>query len=105
MLYWIVTDIKQYLEVFNFVDMQTELFEIELFNHLTVCKQKTVFKQMTVCKPETVLMLNRTVWSFYCVFVLNRNKWNHLTLWKKWAQACLKILILYLICIKGFGIK
>ena len=29
-----------YKEVFNFVDMQTELFEIELFDHLTVRKQK-----------------------------------------------------------------
>ena len=29
-----------------------ELFEIELFLHLTLCKQETVFNQITVCKEK-----------------------------------------------------
>ena len=29
------------------LNCKTELFEIEMFEHLTVSKQKTVFKQMT----------------------------------------------------------
>ena len=40
MLNWIVSDTLQYLEQSNFVDLcQTELLEIELFDHLTVCKK------------------------------------------------------------------
>ena len=39
---WIVRDTEQYLEPFNFVDLcKTELFEIEQFDHLTICKQMT----------------------------------------------------------------
>ena len=38
MFNWIVSDTKQYLESFNFVELcQTELFERELFDYLTVC--------------------------------------------------------------------
>ena len=37
---WIVCDTLQYLEPFNFAGLcRIELFEIELFDHLTVCKQ------------------------------------------------------------------
>ena len=43
MFIWIVYDTKQYLEPFNFVDLcWIELLKIELFDHLTVCKQMTV---------------------------------------------------------------
>ena len=39
---WIVSDTKQYLELFNFVNFRwIELFEIEPFDYLTVCKQMT----------------------------------------------------------------
>ena len=42
MFNWIVSDASQYFEPFNFVDLcKIELLEIELFNHLTVCKQRT----------------------------------------------------------------
>ena len=38
----IVSDTLQYLKQFNFVDLHlTELLKIELFDHLTVCKQMT----------------------------------------------------------------
>ena len=38
---WIVRDIFQYLELFNFVDIcQIELLGKELFDHLTVCIYK-----------------------------------------------------------------
>ena len=38
----IVSDTEQYLEPFNFVDLyRIELLEIELFDHLTLCKQIT----------------------------------------------------------------
>ena len=36
-----VSDKKQYLEPFNFDLCKIELFEIEFFDHLTVCKQMT----------------------------------------------------------------
>ena len=37
---WYVHDTYQYLEPSNFVDLcKIELLEIELFDHLTVCKQ------------------------------------------------------------------
>ena len=40
MFNWIVSDKYQYLEPFNFVDLcLIELFEIELFDHLTVYLQ------------------------------------------------------------------
>ena len=40
----IISDTYQYLEPLNFVDLcQTELIEIELFDHLTVCNKKTVY--------------------------------------------------------------
>ena len=26
------------------------------------------------------------------LFISDRNEWNHLTVYKKWAQACLKML-------------
>ena len=36
----IFSDTLQYLEAFKFVDLcKIELFEITLFDHLTVCKQ------------------------------------------------------------------
>ena len=35
---------------------ETELSEIELFLHSTMCKQKTVFKQMTVSKQEILYL-------------------------------------------------
>ena len=42
MFNWIVSDTQQYLELFNLVDLcQMELLEIELFDHLTACKQMT----------------------------------------------------------------
>ena len=42
MFNWIVSDTQQYLELFNLVDLcRMELLEIELFDHLTVCKQMT----------------------------------------------------------------
>ena len=45
MFNWIVSDTLQYLEPFNFVDLcKTELFEIELFDHLTVCIYKMCFQ-------------------------------------------------------------
>ena len=40
MFNWIVNDTQQYLEPFNFVD-EIESLEVELFDHLTVCKQMT----------------------------------------------------------------
>ena len=43
------------LLTFKLYVCETELFEIELFLHLTVCKQKTYLnKWQTVCKQETV---------------------------------------------------
>ena len=40
MFNWIVSDMWQYLEPINFVNFcKTELLEIELFDHLTLCKQ------------------------------------------------------------------
>ena len=39
MFNYIVCDILQYLEPFNFIDML--LFKVQLFDHLTVCKQMT----------------------------------------------------------------
>ena len=40
MFNWIVSDTYKYLEPFNIVDLRkTKLFEIDLFNHLSVCKQ------------------------------------------------------------------
>ena len=40
MFNWVVNNTEQYLEPFNFVDScYIELLEIELFDHLTVCKQ------------------------------------------------------------------
>ena len=41
MFNWIVSDTSQHLELFNFVDILTELLEIELLDHLTVRKQIT----------------------------------------------------------------
>ena len=42
MFNWIVNDTFQYLEIFNFDDLcKIELLEMELFDHLTVCKQMT----------------------------------------------------------------
>ena len=41
MFNWIVCDTYQYLEPFNFDLCKIELFEIELFIHLTVDKQMT----------------------------------------------------------------
>ena len=41
MFNWIVCDTLQYLEPFNFDFGETEFLEIELFDHLTVCKQMT----------------------------------------------------------------
>ena len=42
MFNWIVMDTWQYSEPFNFVDLyRNELLEIELLDHLTVCKQMT----------------------------------------------------------------
>ena len=38
MFNWTVSDTSQYLEQFNFDSCQTELFEIEMFYHLTVGK-------------------------------------------------------------------
>ena len=39
---WIVRDSEQYLEPVNFIDLcSIELLKIELFDHLTVCKQMT----------------------------------------------------------------
>ena len=41
MFHWIVSNILQYLEAFTFVDLcETELLELELFDHLTVCIYK-----------------------------------------------------------------
>ena len=40
MFNWIVNDTQQYLEPFNFVG-EIESLEVELFDHLTVCKQMT----------------------------------------------------------------
>ena len=35
---WIVSDIQEYLEPFNFVDLSSvELLKIELFDHSTIC--------------------------------------------------------------------
>ena len=50
---------------------------------------------------------NRTFLTFNCVFVFDRNKWNHLTVWKKWAQGCLKNInhIIDIYVYKEFGIK
>ena len=39
MFNWIVSDTSQYLELFSFDLCKIKLFEIELFDHLTVCKQ------------------------------------------------------------------
>ena len=40
MFNWIVSDTLQYLEPFKFVDLYwTELLEIKMFDHLSVCKQ------------------------------------------------------------------
>ena len=36
-----MSDTKQYLEPFNFVDLLNWILQIELFNHVTVCKQLT----------------------------------------------------------------
>ena len=51
---------------------------------------------MTVYIQETVLMLNwivRNITVFTFVFLLDRNKWNDLTVCKKkWAQVHLKML-------------
>ena len=42
MFNWHVSDTEQYLEQFNFDDLcKTKLFEIELSDHLTACKQTT----------------------------------------------------------------
>ena len=63
---------------------------------------RTVFTINFVQTKNCVLMLkwivwNRTVFTFSSVFILDRNKRNRLPLWKKWTQAHLKILIIYLI--------
>ena len=42
--------------------------------------------------PELIsqIIWNGTVFTFYCEFVSDRNKWNHITVSKKWVQAFLK---------------
>ena len=42
---------------------QKELFEIELFSHISVCKQKLVFKKIAEGKQKTVyLCRNELFW-------------------------------------------
>ena len=43
------------------------------------------------------IVWNRTGFTFNCAFVLDRNKWNYLTMWKIWAKVRLKIFVIYII--------
>ena len=41
MFNWSVSDTKQYMEPFNFDLCKIGMFQIELFDHFTECKQMT----------------------------------------------------------------
>ena len=71
MFNWIVSDTGQYLEPFNFVDLcWIELFEIELFDHLTVCNHIYIYICVCVCVCVCVykqdLALNNLQWLICC---------------------------------------
>ena len=56
------------------------------------------------------IVWNRTVFKFISILVLDRNKWNHSSICKKWALAHLKMLsknVLrnHIYVLKGLGIR
>ena len=71
---WIIRDTQQYLEPFNFVDLcKIEFLEIELFDHLTVCKQMTDFMILWI--------------------VIYRSTWNHLNVCKRMSLGSIKNIV------------
>ena len=70
-------------------DEALSIGQIELLDIKTVSKQ-TTYELLEIDLFDHLMAFN--AWCLIELLVIHSNNWNHLTVWKNWAQARLKTL-------------